>query len=194
MLRVYKATAPGMKARLGNGKDHPHMGLNVTTEANCAQNGWHCAENPLDCLSYFSWDDKNEFYLCEAGGDIHESGHLSVVSCTELTVKKRLTLVEFVAEAVKYIIRHPNRALHSQIKAIADIKKNDSFAIVCGENISASGEEGCVLAWIQKDKSGCILAVHIEQVGLHNKVKPGISYSVNDMGFLFADRRNINET
>ena len=27
------------------------MGLNVTDKANCAQNGFHCAENPLDCLT-----------------------------------------------------------------------------------------------------------------------------------------------
>ena len=27
------------------------MGLNVTDEANCTHNGFHCAENPLDCLS-----------------------------------------------------------------------------------------------------------------------------------------------
>ena len=30
------------------------MGLNTTSEANCAHNGFHCAENPLDCLSYYS--------------------------------------------------------------------------------------------------------------------------------------------
>lgn len=189
MLRVVKATAPGMKARLGNGKDHPKMGLNVTSEANCAQNGWHCAENPLDCLSYFSWDGKNEFYLCEAGGDIHESGHLSVVSCTELTVKKRLTLVEFVAEAVKYIIRHPNRALHSLVKTTADVTKSDHFAIVCGKAPSASGQEGCVLAFLRKDKKGDIVAIHIEQVGAKNKLKPGVSYSVNKHGLLYADGR-----
>lgn len=29
------------------------MGKNVTPEANCASNGFHCAENPLDCLSYW---------------------------------------------------------------------------------------------------------------------------------------------
>ena len=30
------------------------MGKNVTPEANCASNGFHCAENPLDCLTYYS--------------------------------------------------------------------------------------------------------------------------------------------
>lgn len=29
------------------------MGKNVTPEANCASNGFHCAEDPLDCLTYY---------------------------------------------------------------------------------------------------------------------------------------------
>ena len=31
------------------------MGLNTTAEANCRANGFHCAENPLDCLSSVSY-------------------------------------------------------------------------------------------------------------------------------------------
>ncbi len=27
------------------------MGKNVTPEANCASNGFHCAEDPLDCVA-----------------------------------------------------------------------------------------------------------------------------------------------
>lgn len=188
MLKVVKATAPGMNARLGNGKDHPKMGLNVTTEANCRQNGWHCAENPLDCLSYFSWDGKNEFYLCEAAGDIHENGDRSVVSCTELTILKRLSLVEFVAESVKYIIRHPLRPLHSSIHNTVNIDKSDYFGIACGEHPTISAVEGCVVALIRRTKGGNITAVHIEVVGKKNKVKPGIEYSVNPQGSIFKVR------
>lgn len=195
MIYVYKATAPGMKARLGNGKDHPKMGLNVTKEANCAKNGWHCAENPLDCLSYFSWDGKNEFYLCVADGDIHESGNASVISCTELTVLKRLDLTEFVAEAVKFIIRHPKRPLNSRISEIGDFKKTDFFGIVCGSNPSASGEDGVVLAFVKKDSCNNISAIHIERVGRKERLKPMLSYGVDEQGFLYADGRTLrNET
>lgn len=183
MIYVYKATAPGMKARLGNGKDHPKMGLNVTKEANCAKNGWHCAENPLDCLSYFSWDGKNEFYLCVAEGDIHESGNASVISCTELTVLKRLDLTEFVAEAVKYIILHPRLPLHHLISENVQASKNDHFAIACGLHPTASGEENTVLGLIQMDEKGAITAVHIEKVGTE-RVRPKVTYTINELGLL----------
>ena len=36
------------------------MGLNVTDKANCAANGFHCAENPLDCLSYYPNIEQSE--------------------------------------------------------------------------------------------------------------------------------------
>lgn len=29
------------------------MGLNVTEKANCRTNGFRCAEDPLDCLTYY---------------------------------------------------------------------------------------------------------------------------------------------
>ncbi len=45
---AYKGFRPGMIC-IGY---QFQMGLNVTEKANCRQNGFHCAEDPLDCLSY----------------------------------------------------------------------------------------------------------------------------------------------
>lgn len=39
------------------------MGKNVTPEANCASNGFHCAEDPLDCLTYYSDMDRSHLLL-----------------------------------------------------------------------------------------------------------------------------------
>ena len=47
---AYKGFRPGMIC-IGY---QFQMGLNVTEKANCRQNGFHCAEDPLDCLSYYS--------------------------------------------------------------------------------------------------------------------------------------------
>ena len=51
------------------------MGLNVTDQANCAANGFHCAEDPLDCLTYYSNIRRSEYCLVNAGGDVDEDEH-----------------------------------------------------------------------------------------------------------------------
>ena len=112
-MEVIKAFAPGLVCR---GHKFKRNEVNVTNEANCVQNGWHAAENPLDCLSYYSWNGKNEFYICEAGGDIHEDGSDSKISCTELLIGERLTLEKFVAKAIEYMIKHPNRKTNYHVK------------------------------------------------------------------------------
>ena len=44
---AYKGFRPGMICI-----DYQfQMGLNVTEKANCRQNGFHCAEDPLDCVA-----------------------------------------------------------------------------------------------------------------------------------------------
>ena len=48
------------------------MGKNVTPEANCASNGFHCAEDPLDCLSYYGDMNRSIYCLVQPGGDIDE--------------------------------------------------------------------------------------------------------------------------
>ena len=63
------------------------MGLNRTEKANCRQNGFHCAEDPLDCLTYYSDMDRAEYYVVDAGGDIDEDGYDTKISCTELDRK-----------------------------------------------------------------------------------------------------------
>lgn len=45
---AYKGFLPGLICRGYQFR----MGLNVTEKANCAHNGFHCAEDPLDCLRY----------------------------------------------------------------------------------------------------------------------------------------------
>ena len=67
------------------------MGKNVTPEANCASNGFHCAEDPLDCLTYYSDMDRSIYCLVQPGGDIDEDDRDSKIACTELTVLRQLT-------------------------------------------------------------------------------------------------------
>ena len=95
---AYKGFRPGMIC-IGY---QFQMGLNVTEKANCRQNGFHCAEDPLDCLSYYSDVDHSEYYIVNAGGDIDEDEVDSKISCTELTVLKRLTKEELFLHGLAF--------------------------------------------------------------------------------------------
>lgn len=103
---VYKAFESGMVCR---GYHYKPGEINHETEANCRCNGIHAAEDPADCLSYYRWDGKNEFWKCEATGDIDEDGDDSKISTTELIPVHRLSLTEYLAECAWYILQHPTR-------------------------------------------------------------------------------------
>ena len=96
---AYKGFRPGLICR---GYQFV-MGLNTTEKANCRENGFHCAENPLDCLSYYSSLEHSEYYIVNAGGDIDEDEHDSKIACTELTVIKRLTKEELFLHGLAFV-------------------------------------------------------------------------------------------
>ena len=93
---AYKGFQPGLICR---GYQFV-MGLNTTAEANCGANGFHCAEDPLDCLSYYGDMECSEYYLVQPGGDIDEDERDSKIACTELTIIKKLEREEFFIHAL----------------------------------------------------------------------------------------------
>ena len=110
---AYKGFRPGLICR---GYQFV-MGLNTTEKANCRENGFHCAEDPLDCLSYYSSLEHSEYYIVNAGGDIDEDEHDSKIACTELTVIKRLTKEELFLHGLAYMADHPRRVWSSHVAA-----------------------------------------------------------------------------
>ena len=109
---AYKGFHPGMVC-IGY---QFQMGLNMTEEANCRKNGFHCAEDPLDCLSYYGDADHSEYYIVNAGGDIDEDEFDSKISCTELTVLRRLTKEELFTLGLAFMADHPKRKWNSHVK------------------------------------------------------------------------------
>ena len=107
-------------------------GLNVTEKANCAKNGFHCAENPLDCFNYYPNIKNSEYYIVDAGGDIDEDERDSKISCTHLTVLKRLTLKDLLLHSLAYINDHPFRANSSQVEKEIG-KSRNGYVIVRGK-------------------------------------------------------------
>lgn len=147
---AYKGFAPGLVC-LGY---QFRMGLNVTDKANCAHNGFHCAEDPLDCLSYYSDMEHSEYCLVNAGGDVDEDGRDSKISCTELTILKRLDREEFFLHALAYMMDHPGRKCSSHVtKGSGEAEKN-GYVVVRGADPVARGKKNSILAFVKEGPDG----------------------------------------
>ncbi|RAQ22132.1 hypothetical protein DPQ25_13670 [Hydrogeniiclostridium mannosilyticum] len=170
---AYKAFRPGLIC-LGY---QFVMGLNVTDKANCRKNGFHSAENPLDCLSYYSFGG-SEFYLVDAGGDIDEDGTDSKISCTELRILKQLSKKEFFLHALAYMVDHPHREWNSHVDADRATAHN-GFAVVRGFDPLACGDHGDYLALAKENpENGTIEQIALAQVD-GKAILPGIWYDIN---------------
>lgn len=154
------------------------MGLNRTEKANCRQNGFHCAEDPLDCLTYYSDMDRAEYYVVDAGGDIDEDGYDTKISCTELTVLKKLTKRDFFLHSLAFMADHPLREWSRHVKkdrAEASI----GYAVVRGTDPIACGKRGDILAFAKEDPvSGRIIRVGLAQVD-GRRILEGTWYGVD---------------
>ncbi len=161
MMTVYKAFEKDLTCR---GYQFSTDKVNITEEANCVQNGFHAAENPLDCLSYYSDMDNAVYWKCSASGDIDEDGNDSKISCTELTLIKELTVREFVIESIKYMQAHPFREWSNKVseeRAEAD----SHFAIARGKNPVAKGKVGTILGFVKEcENSSNILAAALLEI------------------------------
>ena len=126
------------------------MGLNRTDKANCRQNGFHCAENPLDCLTYYPDMERSEYYIVDAGGDIDEDDNDSKISCTELTVLKKLTRRDFFFHGLAFMADHPLREWSSHVmKDRAEARRG--YAVARGIDPVARGKIGDILALAKED-------------------------------------------
>ena len=154
------------------------MGVNRTDKANCAENGFHCAENPLDCLSYYPNLEDSEYYLVDAGGDIDEDRKDSKIACTELNIIKRLSREELFLHGLAYMVDHPKRELSSHVK-MDRAKANCGYAVVRGFDPVACGSVGDILAFAKENPStGCIEQIALTRVD-GTKVLPDIWYGVD---------------
>ena len=169
-MYVYKMFGEGLVCRGYKFK----MGLNECKHATCVKEGFHAAENPLDCLSYYPNWEGSECYVCYAEG-IHEDGSDSKISCTHLEILKRLDIFEFVYEAVRYILDHPKRELNGHVLRDKGETDKNGFAIVIGREPEAlANRDGAVIALLVTDERDRVVKV----LFLHDsEVRRGVTYS-----------------
>lgn len=181
MIIAYKAFEPDLSCTSGGNKfQYKIDNWNEEPEANCAKNGFHCASNPLDCLSYYPDWDKAVYYIVLADGDIHEDAYDSRIACTKMRLLKKLSIEEFVSESITYIIEHPLLENNSQIRSEEGKASTYSkFVIVRGKNPIAKGEIGTVLGFAKESATG----KDIIEAGIYKvdgkKILPDKWYSID---------------
>lgn len=172
---AYKGFSPGLVCRDYQFK----MGLNVTDEANCARNGFHCAENPMDCLSYYPDMAHSEYCLVNAGGDVDEDDHDSKISCTELTILKRLDREEFFLHALAYMVDHPGRQCSSRVMREIGCAEKNGFVVVRGVDPIAKGGRNSILALAKEEpETGKVIQIMLVCVD-GKRAKPNVWYDAD---------------
>lgn len=163
-MKAYKGFTEDLWSRLGNGREEScSFSIGETKEvpeSKTVRSGFHCCENPFECLTYYSMDGKNRFFIVEAAGDIDED-ESERIACTKITLVKELSMKEFALEGMKYIIEHPDRANWQQSHGTVVVKQDEaeakdqkSIAIARGTNPKVKGPEGSILGLIVEDDQG----------------------------------------
>lgn len=153
-MLVYKAFNKDLTATLGKGKMQYEEGkLYVEDKAKCANYGLHCAEDPLDTLNYYSNMDKSVYYIVEARGTVNEDGTDTRISCTEMRLTQKLSIYDFVMEAIKYMFVHPQREPNRRITE--EVTANKWFGIARGKVPRIKGSQGTVIAVMKEYPDSC---------------------------------------
>lgn len=159
---AYKGFSKELHSVMGNGnKATCTFAPGITLEETASKTvscGFHCCENPFECLDYYPLNGQNRFFKVEAAGDIDEDNS-ERIACTKITLLEELTPLALALEGMKYMIEHPKREAwqqsHGNVQVQADIaeaKTKDAIAIARGANPAVKGPEGSILGIIREDK------------------------------------------
>lgn len=153
-MLAYKGFNSRLQATMGEGIfQFEPGGTYEEAECKCARNGFHCAENPLCALSYYS-DMSARFFIVKAEGDINQDGYNSRISCTKLTLVREISRIKLAVHACMYIQKYPQRTHESgyvkEQKGKCDTKGD--FLIVRGKSPKAAGIKGSYL-FLLKEKT-----------------------------------------
>ena len=161
-MRAYKGFTRQLISRMGNGDMKTCRFVPGETKevekSKTGDYGFHCCENPFECLTYYAFDGQNRFWAVEAAGSIDEDD-IERISCTKITLIEELTPLKFALEGMKYMITHPAREKWEQkhdsvgvCRDRADAYGKNHIAIARGETPVVSGVEGSILGLIAENE------------------------------------------
>jgi hypothetical protein len=129
---------------MGNGRFCYEVGKTYTEpKANCVENGFHCVEEPIDVLRWYSSRD-SRYAMVYARGDINEDGNRKI-SCTQMEIRRELTLEEIGALQCWWMQKHPEREWSSLVQKDEGYAGADGIAVVYGPDPRAMGGMGSTL-------------------------------------------------
>lgn len=162
---------------------------NYTEKAACRKTGFHCAENPLDCLIYYSNPDLAQYCVVEVAGERQEEGDDSKIACTQLRIVRRLTLLELLIEGVAYMLQYPHRRL-SKIIQIEKGSPMGGFTVVRGKHPIGKGRKDTILLLIREDIKGNIVNFSVIIIDGKEYVPNGILLSTQQS---LSESMNIDD-
>lgn len=128
-MRAYKGFNSELTSVMGDGKKENcvfKLGETKRVESSkTVRSGFHCCENPFECLGYYPVDGKNRYFEVEAAGSIDEDGS-ERIACTEITLIRELDIAELALAGMAYMIMHPHRSGWQQSHRGAEVHKDKS--------------------------------------------------------------------
>ena len=165
---AFKGLTADMVASMGSGDKVLKVGVTYREESSkTGRQGWHCTENPFDCLAYFPLEGGNRHFRVEAGGSIDEDEQ-NRISCTEITLLEELTVRKLAGYGMMYMVQHPMRQGWQQARHCVRVQENtaeaagpECIAIARGPRPEVKGPEGAVLGLILEPEPGWIVAAKL---------------------------------
>ena len=182
---AFKGFTEELTATYGKGIFQYEPGKTYTEEKSKTRStGFHCAEYILDCMKWYPMDGKNRFFVVDAAGSIDEEDRCSTVVCTQITLKKELTVKEIAGYAMLYIVKHPKRDWQMgdsfvQVKTnTAEAPERGTIAIARGTDPKVRGAAGSVLGLIKENAAGDIIQAKVFTAG--SDVKADTWYTLTE--------------
>lgn len=177
-MRAYKGFNKDLICTLGKGQFQYEVGKTYKEDtAKCASTGFHCVEEPIEVLRWYSAPD-SRYCIVEASGDVHEDGN-DKIACTEMTILQEITLQQLGALECKWIMEHPERKTSKYVCKTEGTAAPKDIVIVRGKVPRASGGLGSTIFLLKEAQH----SLEIEEVAAYEidgkDYFPNVYYAVN---------------
>ena len=157
---AYKGFNKDLACTMGKGTFQYEVGKTYKEDnAKCASTGFHCVEEPIEVLRWYSGEN-SRYCIVNAGGDIHEDGN-DKISCTEITILQEVTLQQLGALECQWQQMHPERECSERVKKNVGTA-DKGIVIVRGKHPKAAGAIGTTAFLLKEAKQG----KEIQEVGI----------------------------